>query len=330
MDRWRRRALMIPDAPLREDALNSLARKRTHADGAALFWILPRRRNSRLLRVLVAYEIILDFLDNVNERGALAGTANGRQLHLALSEATNLRAPISDYYRYHPWRNDGGYLRALVETCRAGCASLPSYHSVRGLVIREARRAQVLALNHEPRPDRLDAPLKRWAEREYPDFSEASWFELTSAVSASLTIHALLALAAEPECSDEDTAAIYSAYFPWISATSTMLDSFVDQAEDAAAGNHSYIGHYHDSESANTRLGELIWRATDEARRLPGGHRHAVIAACMVAMYLTKDSARTPEMRASSAALAAAGGSLTRLLLPVLRLWRVVYAQRSA
>ena len=50
---WRGCAQAIPDGPLREDALSSLARKRTHADGAALFSILPRQRSPRLLRLLL-------------------------------------------------------------------------------------------------------------------------------------------------------------------------------------------------------------------------------------------------------------------------------------
>ena len=54
-----------------------------------------------------------------------------------------------------------------------------------------------------------------------------------------------------------------------------------------------------------------------------------MIIACMVAMYLSKDSTRTPQMRASTRNLAAAGGSLSQLLLPVLRTWRVLYAQRD-
>ena len=49
---------------------SSIDRKRGHADGAALFWILPRRRDPNLLRLLVTYQIIWDFLDCVNERGA--------------------------------------------------------------------------------------------------------------------------------------------------------------------------------------------------------------------------------------------------------------------
>ena len=176
-----------------------LEHKRTHVHGAALFWTLPRRRNQQLLRLLVAYELIWDFLDNLNERAA--GTTNGHQLHLAVPEAIDLAAPLSDYYRHHPWRDDGGYLRALVETCRTGCRALPSYPLVREVAVREARRARVLALNHHPNPIQREAQLKQWVASEYPGHQQASWWELSGAASAPLTIHALLALAAEPHCS---------------------------------------------------------------------------------------------------------------------------------
>ena len=49
----------------------------------------------------------------------------------------------------------------------------------------------------------------------------------------------------------------------------------------------------------------------------------------MVAMYLSKDSARTPEMTQPTRQIAKAGGALTNALLPVLRLWRIAYGQRS-
>jgi tetraprenyl-beta-curcumene synthase len=323
--------LAIPDASIREDALNSIAYKRGHADGAALFWILPRRRNLELLRMLVSFQIIWDFLDSINERGAGNGTANGRQLHRALVEALDPDAPISDYYRHHPWQDDGGYLRRLVEACRRGCRALPSYARLQPSLIREAMRGQVLALNHDLDPGARDAALRGWAKREFPTAGlKASWFELSAAASAGLTVHALLVLAAEPACTGAEIDSAYAAYFPWLSAAATMLDSYVDQAEDAANGDHSYVAHYSSSDVATRCVRELIIRSAHEARRLRNGHRHAVIAACMVAMYLSKDSARTPEMRTTTAALAEAGGSLTRLLLPILRLWRIAYAQRSA
>jgi tetraprenyl-beta-curcumene synthase len=328
MGAWRRYARAIPDAPLREDALSSLTRKRTHADGAALFSILPRRRCPRLLRLLVAYEIALDFLDNVNEREASGG--NGRQLHLALVEALDPQRSLSDYYLHHRWRDDGGYLRALVESCREGCGQLPGYPRVRSTLRRETVRALVLGINHELEPARRDGALRRWADRECAGYREASWFELTSAASASLTVHALLALAAESVGSDSEISAVLAAYFPWISATSTMLDSYVDQFEDALVGGHSYLDHYPSRAAAAQRVGELVERSVSCARCLNRGHRHVVIATCMVAMYLSKDSARTPAMHTTTRNLARCGGSLAVLMLPVLRLWRILYALRSA
>jgi tetraprenyl-beta-curcumene synthase len=325
---WRRYALAIPDGPLREDALSSLTRKRTHADGAALFSILPRRRSPRLLRLLVAYEIVLDFLDNVNERAASGG--NGRQLHLALVEALDPQRGLSDYYRHHRWREDAGYLRALVECCREGCRQLPGYSRVRSELCRETVRALVLGINHELEPVQRDGELRRWADRECSEHRDASWFELTGAASASLTVHALLALAAESGFSESEIEAVLAAYFPWIAVTSTMLDSYVDQLEDARVGGHSYLAHYPSRAIAAQRVGELVERSVVAARRLQRGHRHAVIATCMVAMYLSKDSARTPAMHPTTRNLVRCGGSLAVLMLPVLRLWRIFYAMHSA
>jgi tetraprenyl-beta-curcumene synthase len=327
---WRRLARSIPDAPIRADALESLDRKRTHADGAALFWILPRRRKRTLLRLLVAYEVMWDYLDSVSERGAQAGERNARQLYSALIHALDLDAETFDYYLYHPWGDDAGYLAELVAACRRGCRALPAYEDVRELLQRETARALVLGVNHELDPTRRDATLRRWAEQEYPGHSEASWFELASAASASLTVHAVLALASETPCPSEELERVYSAYFPWVSAIGTMLDSYVDEQEDLVHGNHIYISHYPNRADGLRRITEMVSRSTLEARRLNRGHRHAVIASCMVAMYLSKDSARADSMRADTRVMIQAGGTLALLMWPILRLWRIAYALRSA
>ncbi len=305
----------------------SLDHKRGHADGAALFTILPRRRERRLLSLLVAYETIWDYLDNVSERHPTGN--NGEQLHCALIDALDPNGPLTDYYRYHPWRDDGGYLVALVEACREHCRALPSFERVRGVVVREARRARVLGINHETDPDVRNAVLRAWAATEYPEQRELLWFELSGAASASLVIHVLLTLAADPDLTDLEVSATYAAHWPWIALTTTMLDSYVDQADDALSGNHSYIAHYDHPDVAVARLRESIARALASARELRNGQRHVLIVSCMICMYLSKDSARAPELQATTRTLVATGGSLVRLLLPILRVWRLVYAQRS-
>jgi cytochrome P450 len=325
--RWRARAEAIPDPTLREDALASITQKRDHAEGAALFCVLPRRRHRRLLALLVAYQTIWDFLDNLSERDT--GEANARQLHLALVEALDPDASISDYYCHHPWKDDGGYLRELVEACRAGCAALPAYPLVRWQVLAGTALCAVQSINHDPNPERRDSALRTWAEREAAGEPAMSWFELTAAASA-FTPHVLLALAAESSCEEGEVAKALAAYYPWASLAITMLDSYADQLDDAANGDHSYISHYGGGEIAVRRLCEVVERVARETRELPKGDRHAALIACMLAMHLSRDGAYTPDMRAGTRALADASGSLTRLLLPLLRLWRAAYLRRTA
>lgn len=323
---WRTRARLIPDAPVREDALGALEHKLTHIVGAGLFAILPGRRDRRLLRALLAYEIIIEFLDNAHERAATE--RNGLQLHRALVEALDTSAPISDYYRHHPWKDDGGYLRALVEACRKACSGLARYPQARPLLVAGARRCGgVQSLNHEADSPRRRTALHAWSLAHFPGEHEVSWWELTAAASSSLPVHALLAVAATPS---NDMVRVYDAYVPWIAAVSTLLDSYVDELRDEAASAHSYIAYYASREVAVARMSELIRRSVHEASSLPAGHRHAVIAACMVAMYLSHERLRAPALRDSRDRLALAGGSLTRVLVPVLRVWRALYASRTA
>ncbi len=359
--RWRARAATAPDGPLRADALRALATKRANLDGAALFWTLPRTRSPELLRLLVAFEALADYLDCASERCAGAGerwpqctgeqcagagkqcancagkrcagaggVASGLQLHRALGEALEPGAPLCDHYRHHPWRGDGGYLPVLLAACRGGCVRLPAYTpAVRTRAVHAARLAQVLGLNHEPDPAARDVALAAWAGRHARTWEELEWFESTAAASGWLTVLALLALAAAGEAGERRAQAVYAAYLPWISLAGTMLDSYADRAQDVGEGEHSYVAHYPRPLQDARRVSELVGAARRRARALPDGARHAVVVASMTAMYLSKESARAPPTRASTRRLAHAGGSLTVVLLPVLRAWRVVYAQRD-
>ncbi|HZV74682.1 MAG TPA: DUF2600 family protein [Conexibacter sp.] len=324
---WRARAAAIPDPDVRRDALKALDDKRGHADGAALFWTLPRRRNPELLRTLVRYELLQDFLDTVTEHDAAIGPQEGGRLYVALLDALDLdRRPLDCFAGSA--RNDGGYLAALVEGCREGCHTLPGYDVVRPLLVREAHRASVLVVNHHVDPTARDAALERWAEQHLPGERELRWFERTAAASGWITTHALLAAAASETITREEAAATHAAYFPWLGMALTMLDSYADQAEDRVTGDHSYVGHYETTAQAVSRLCESVTRAAGDVLTLPDGERHAVLLGCMIALYLSKDSARTPELREASARAIAAGGALPKLLLPVLRTWRICNGQR--
>jgi cytochrome P450 len=314
---------------LREDALQAIELKRENAHGAALFCILPKRRESQLLTLLVAYQTLWDYLDNVSERGAFAGSHNGYQLHRALTEALDPEASISDYYRYHPWRDDGGYLHALVSTCQRCCLALPSYAQVKSLVLAGVQGCAIQAINHLPDCGQRERELKAWAELQQPAYQQLRWFELTAAASAFLP-HALLAIATEPLDGTAYVIQAQEAYFPWMALAIAMLDSYVDAAQDMVNGSHSYIAHYPDEHIMCERLCEILTLTVRETARLPNGSRHVLIAAGMIAMYLSACVDGEPEAIAINERITVGGGSFTRLLVPAAGLWRALERRHAS
>jgi tetraprenyl-beta-curcumene synthase len=324
---WERRAAVISEEPLRADAMRSFESKRGNSTGAALFSSLTPRRNRSLLKALISFQIIGDFLDDSHERHPTA--ANGR-LFRALVDAVSPESGLSDYYDKHPWKEDGGYLVALVEACRSACRELPSLPLVQEAVVREAERsARAMRLNHASDPAQRDRALRLWVERELPHDADWRWFELTAAASGQLMILGLLALAAKPDLEEAEVAATYEAYWPTVPMLATLLDSYLDYERDLATGAHPYVAHYGTVDDAAERLTDLIGRGAQALAKLPEGQHHAVIFSCMVAFYMSGDDARGPAFRRHTERMIRAGGSLTRVLAPVLRAWRIAYSQQN-
>ncbi len=307
----------------------ALDHKRGNTHGAALFSVIPRQRSRPLLRLLTTYQVLWDFLDSLSETWRGLTPDDTRHLHLALVDAVDPETPMRDYYAQLTFPDDGGYLRSLVETCRNCCRALPSFHKAAPVLQTEARRIGVQAINHAAEPAHVPLALRDWVTREYPGTHEVAWFELAAAAGANLAIYALFALAAEARCSSARIEDTYRAYFPWTGALATMLDGFVDQFDDARHGEHCYVAYYQSPDDATTQISRLVRRCLSETHSLKNSERHTLVAASMVAMYLSRDSARASSLSMASQQIAQAGGSLTCALLPVLRLWRVASKSRA-
>ena len=142
--------------------------------------------------------------------------------------------------------------------------------------MREATRGQVCAINHDPDPLRRDATLEAWVAEEFPSGHEARWFELTAAASTDLTIFALLALASEPTCTDDQIAQTSRSLLSRGRRLSTaMFDSYVDQAR----GHRQRRSQLHGSLSRRLDLATsgiclFMRRCLRETGSLDNGEKH--------------------------------------------------------
>ncbi|MGN6190055.1 MAG: DUF2600 family protein [Conexibacter sp.] len=334
---WNRRARAIPHPLLRAQALATLDSERLSAAGAALFAATApwRRRRERraLVRALVAYQVTCDYLDTLAEQPCADPIRNGAQLHRALADAVG-DGPLTDHFRHHAARGDGGYLAALVAACRAGCATLPAYAAVRAAAEREAARNEVQGINHAPAGVREPA-LRRWAAvaraNDAAAIGDAGCFELAAAGSSSLAVLALIAAAADPLTTAATAERVRRAYFPWIEALSTLLDSVADRERDRTTGELNFVSRYATQALAVARLRAVTQRALGGARGLPRGERHVVLVVGMIALHTSEQGAWLPSAQAATrAVLDAADTGLMRPLLALLRGWRGLRARRAA
>jgi tetraprenyl-beta-curcumene synthase len=291
---WERRATRIPHGSLRKHALGKLTTERLNAEGAALFAVLaPRGQRRRVVRLLVAYQVLYDFLDAVNEDPAWAELESGLQLHRALTDAVLPDRPSSEYYLRNPEvrvTEDGGYLRTLTQVCRRIVRTLPAAaRSVDALERATERCAQAQSHNHALLVSG-ESRLIDWSARTAGDHCAQPWWELAAGGVSSLAIHALLASAADPASTPEDAFKLDAAYFPAICALSTLLDSLADYYRDAGTANHSFIARYRDGDHAAERLVAIAADAAERIKPLRNGRAHAIILAGIVAYYLSSPS----------------------------------------
>ncbi len=315
------RAQAIPDPQLRADALASHHDKGSNSEGlAALAILAPSERRTQVVRSLVAYQLMLDYLDGVSERPSNDPLGNGLALHRAFDVALDPEVPHENYYAHSSMGDDGGYLRELIEICRAPLRDLPSYPATREALLRQARLCrESQALNHALRYTSVEDELGDWAERTVAEAdldSGFEWWELIAAAAASsLCVGALLALAATPGVEEEEARQVEAAYFPWASGLNALLDSLVDLDEDPEGGSH--LRRYESYDVAAERLRTIACGARQRVAKLPDGRLHEAILSAMGALYLIDKEAWRSGREPISLAVYGALGPLARPSLAI-------------
>jgi len=327
--RWDRHAQAIPDRGLRAQALAKLQHERFNTEVAATLATLvgPARRH-HAVEAIVALEVMYDYLDAITEQPAPEPLANGHWLYRAFTDATAPTGPIADHYRHHPRRDDGGYLSALVQTCRRGLWSLPAAPVVApviGTVLRRCGEAQT----HTHAVARLGpGQLRAWAETQ-PEAGDLQWPEVAAGAAASvLSAHALIALAGDPATTGADAEHVADAYLTTCALT-TLLDSLIDAEVDAVTGGHAYLAYYDDDVVLAERLGLLAREAVAATAELPGAAHHLMTVAGAVAFYLSAAGADSERARVLTASMVDELRPLLDSTMAIFAVWRGAKRRRE-
>lgn len=284
---WQSRAARIPDPELRSQALASLAHKRFHCEGGAVYAAVNLANRHILIPLIVAFQTISDYLDNLCDRSTSMDGDDFRQLHRAMLDAVRPEAEPADYYALHPEKDDGGYLQQLVAQCRNQVSALPGYARVKPHVVRlVGLYCDLQVYKHLPPSVREDALLSWWEgyRDAYPDLL---WQEFAAATGSTLGVFMLFAAAADGALTEREASRIAEAYFPYLCAEHILLDYLIDQQEDLIGGDLNFCSYYSGTAHAAERIRRIAEEAGRRVDRLGEPKFHRMVVQGLMALYLS-------------------------------------------
>lgn len=326
LERWRSAAGAIPDPELRKQALASIEAKTFHCEGGGVYAILAGNRRDDVLKFIVAYQTISDYLDNLCDRSTSLDPADFEALHGALSDALSPGTPMSDYYRFRHERDDGGYLAGLVQECRGILASLPSCEKVRESALELEGYYAALQVHKHVTADERIGRLQHWFGSHKASLPAMAWYEFAASAGSTLGIFCLVALAAEPDLTEKAARAIKEAYFPWVQGLHILMDYYIDQEEDRLGGDLNFCFYYPSEETMINRLIHFLAEADRAVEELPHRAFHRLVCHGLPAMYLAdRKLDRHRAMRHGARRIIRAGGWPTLLFFLVIWTYRRVF-----
>ncbi len=301
-------ALAIPDPLLRAQALASVDGKAYHVAGACILaTFLTPERAAAYVAIVAPLETIYDYLDNLCDRHPDVARAAYPVLHQAIADALDPGAAPRDYYALGPSGDDGGYLRNLVLRTQSALAQTPHLELLRAHFAEAARfYGEMQTFKHYPQGEREIACVE-WYETHRSRFPQIDWHEFVCACGSQFQVYGPL-YAAFSERPDE-IAATYDAYFPYVSALHVLLDSFIDQAEDAAHGELNFAAVYGGAPALRSRVAFLRRAARERMSALGDPYRHRFVLEVMALFYLSHPKIAEQRLDSEARALLRANGT---------------------
>lgn len=323
MRQWKERALTIPDPELKRQAETSIETKTFHCEGGALLGLLAGDHYQDAIEFIVAYQTLSDYLDNLCDRSTSQDPQDFRALHESMLHALNPEAPLAAYYRHRLEQDDGGYLAALVQTCRKVLERLPDY-TPGAKAVRELAGIYIdLQVHKHVRKDERLPRLEAWFADHKENLPPMAWYEFAACAGSTLGIFCIISQLFNPSTTAKLVYDIKKAYFPWVQGLHILLDYLIDQEEDRAGADLNFCSFYQDNEELVSRLSHFYNQAQMSVALLPNTKFHQLINRGLLSIYLADEKvSRQKDVRIIAQKLLRLGGAETLFFYWHCRIYR--------
>ncbi|WP_455662891.1 tetraprenyl-beta-curcumene synthase family protein [Pradoshia sp.] len=290
LDYWEERANSIPNEELRIQAKASIAHKTFHCEGGSILALIAGEKKNQVIRFIVAYQTISDYLDNLCDRSTSLDPDDFSLLHESMKHALDPQAKLKNYYELREDQNDGGYLADLVRTCQEVLQALPHYKEIQPFLFELCGYYCDLQIHKhviwEERVHRLQA----WFRTNRNRLPEGmAWYEFSACAGSTLGIFCLVSYAARSSfrgCLAKD---VRDAYFPYVQGLHIMLDYFIDQEEDRIGNDLNFCFYYESEKKMIDRLCFFLEQANLDVEKIPDSQFHQMVNKGLVGIYLADE-----------------------------------------
>ncbi|MDQ0272258.1 tetraprenyl-beta-curcumene synthase family protein [Cytobacillus purgationiresistens] len=288
---WQERANEIPDSELRKQALHSIEQKAFHCEGGAIMALLSKEAYLPVIKFIVAYQTISDYLDNLCDRSTSLDPNDFKALHEAMIDALTVdeMADSKNYYRFRNEQDDGGYLEELASTCREVLKEVPNYQGVKAHLIELCQFYCDLQIHKHVMVEERVPRLKSWHEENQKNIPKMAWYEFSACSGSTLGIFCLVSYAMRSDFEDIYGEKIRAGYFPYIQGLHILLDYLIDQEEDREAGDLNFCFYYENEQEMFERIRFFVAEADKHTSQLPHKRFHLLINRGLLGVYLSDE-----------------------------------------
>ncbi len=293
---------------IKSNAREALEKNRFDSAVSSICMLYPNVDIPMAADVITSFQAILQYLNTICMHSSTSTEPFLRLIFSSLKDALNLRNDsYEQYFTFFPSKDDSGYLTILVEKCRQKIRTLPSYDVIRDQLSAFLALFIDLQITKFSSDDNAkEVNLTNWSSAHGQKYPELSGWEFCMAVDSTLSIQLLLALATDPDLTEQKAESFNISFFPWICCIHKILEGYINYNDDLSSGNINYDFYYENLKEYENRIIFLMKKALRMKASNPKLVRSTV--KLLLSIYITHPKANEGMNAITSKALLKAGG----------------------